>query len=250
MRKTPFAIALLLGLAAGVAPRSARAFSPGEETVFSVSYLSLPTGEGRILVGKPEGDVWPVIFQAKTEGVAGFIDIREHLVSYWDAPAKSSRGSDLRAYEVGDYHADTARFDRANSKATLVVQRKNRRTEETFDIDPAALDLTGAFMWLRLQPMEVGHRYEHPVVTGSKQFTLVAEVLGRETIDTPAGKFETVKVQVRTALDGKFSTKRDSFMWLSDDPRHVLVRASADFAVGSIVATLKSYRPGDEVASR
>ena len=57
-------------------------------------------------------------------------------------------------------------------------------------------------------------------------------------------------MQVRTQLEGKFSTKRDSFMWVSDDPRHVLVRAPADFAVGSIVATLKSYRPGGQVAAR
>jgi uncharacterized protein DUF3108 len=39
-------------------------------------------------------------------------------------------------------------------------------------------------------------------------------------------------------------------MWLSDDSRHVLVRASADFAVGSIVATLKSYRPGAQLVAR
>src|SRR5574340_1504813 len=107
-----------------------------------------------------------------------------------------------------------------------------------------ALDLTGAFMWLRLQPLVVGHRYELPVVSGPKQFTLVAEVLGREKVDTPVGAFQALKVKVRTALEGKFSTQRDSFMWLSDDPRHILVRASADFAVGSIVATLKSYKAG------
>lgn len=241
------AIAAILAFAA-----SARAdgFAPGEETVFSVHYLSLPTGEGRIVVGKPEGEVWPVIFQARTDGVAGFIDIREHLVSYWDAAARLSRGSDLRAYEVGDYHVDSARFDRANGQATVVVSRKGKRTEKTFTIPADALDLTGAFMWLRLQPLELGHRYELPIVSGSRQFTLVAEVLGRERIDTPAGRFQTLKVKVRTALEGKFSTQRDSFMWLSDDPRHILVRASADFAVGSIVATLKSYKPGGEVAAR
>ena len=55
---------------------------------------------------------------------------------------------------------------------------------------------------------------------------------------------------MRTALEGKFSTKRDSSLWLSDDPRHVLVRLSADFAVGSIVATLKSYRPGRRSSRR
>ncbi|GAO04978.1 DUF3108 domain-containing protein [Anaeromyxobacter sp. PSR-1] len=239
----------LAALLAAVPASRADAFAPGEETVFSVRYLNLPTGEGRIVVGQPEGDVWPVIFQAKTEGVAGFIDIREHLVSYWDATARMSRGSDLKAYEVGDYHVDSARFDRANGQATVVVQRKGKRKEKTFPIAADAHDLTSAFMWIRLQPLTMGHRYELPVVSGSKQFTLVAEVVGQERIETPAGTFPTLKVKVRTALEGKFSTSRDSYMWLSDDPRHILVRASADFAVGSIVATLKSYRPGGEVAA-
>jgi hypothetical protein len=130
------------------------------------------------------------------------------------------------------------------------VQRKSGRKEKTFAITPDVHDLTSAFMWLRLQDLQVGHRHELPVCSGDKQFTLVAEVLGREDVETPAGKFATVKVKVRTALEGKFSTKRDSYMWLSDDSRHILVRASADFAVGSIVATLKSYRPGAELAIR
>jgi predicted heme/steroid binding protein len=236
-------------LAAATAAR-ANAFLPGEETVFQVRFLNLPTGEGRIVVGEPQGDIWPVVFQAKTEGVAGFIDIREHLVSYWDAAARLPRGMDLRAYEVGDFHVDTARFDRVNQKATISSTFNGRRTEKTFAVPADVHDLTSAFMWLRLQNLEPGQRYDIPVVASSKQFTVVAEVLGRESVETPAGTFPTVKVKIRTALDGKFSTKRDSYMWLSDDGRHILVRASADFAVGSIVATLKSYRPGSPLAAR
>jgi Protein of unknown function (DUF3108) len=232
------------------APLLARAFSPGEETLFAITYLNLPTGEGRIAVGKPEGDIWPVFFQARTAGVAGLIDIREHLVSYWDARTKLTRGSDLRAYEIGDFHADSARFDRESGKATVRVERKGQTRVQTFDVARDAQDLTSAFMWIRLQPLEVGQRYEVPVASGSRQFTLVADVLGRERVEVPAGTFDTVRVKVRTQLDGKFSTKRDSTMWLTDDPRHVLVRASADFAIGSIVAELKRYTPGSTVAQR
>ena len=241
------AAAALLVLAAAA---RADAFAPGEETVFQVRFLNLPTGEGRILVGDPQGQVWPVVFQAKTDGIAGFIDIREHLVSYWDAAVRLPRGMDLRAYEVGDYHVDSARFDRVNLKATISRTFNGRRSEQTFPVPADVHDLTSAFMWLRLQPLGPGQRYDIPVVASSKQFTVVAEVLGREPVETPVGTFATVKVKVRTALEGKFSTKRDSFMWLSDDPRHVLVRASADFAIGSIVATLKSYRPGASLAMR
>jgi hypothetical protein len=248
MKRTRAVAAAALLSAARVA--GAEAFAPGEETVLQVRYLNLPTGEGRIIVGQPSGDVWPLIFQAKTQGVAGFIDIREHLVSYWDNATRLTRGFDLRAYEVGDFHMESTRFDRASGKATYEKQRKGDRAVKTFEVPANIHDLTSALMWLRLQPLQPGQHYEVPVCAGSRQFTLVADVLGRETIDTPAGTFASVKLKVRTGLVGKFSTKRDSFMWLSDDPRHVLVRMSADFAVGSIVATLKSYRPGTQVASR
>ncbi len=244
------ALTSAVALAAVPAAR-ADAFSPGEETVLDVTYLGLPTGEGRIVVGDPAGDVWPVIFQAKTRGVVGFIDIREHFVTYWDAIARLTRGSDLRAFEVGDYHQDSQRFDRTNLQATLTVERKGRTSKRTMPIAADVQDLTSAFMWLRLQPLEPGQRYEVPVVASDKPFTLVAEVQGREEVDAPAGKFRTVKLKIRTELDGKFSTKRDTSLWLSDDPRHVLVKASADFVVGSIVAKLKSYRPGSaQVAAR
>jgi hypothetical protein len=237
-------------LIAAARTATAEAFAPGEETVMQFRYLNVPTGEGRITVGQPAGDVWPVIFQAKTDGIAGFIDIREHLVSYWDSTSQLTRGFDLRAYEVGDYKVESTRFDRANRKAINERRLKGNRSVKTLDVPENVHDLTSALMWLRLQPLQPGERHEVPVCSGTRQFTLVAEVLERETVETPAGTFPSVKMKVRTAFEGKFSTKRDSFIWLSDDARHVIVRMSAEFAVGSIVATLKSYRPGTTVASR
>jgi hypothetical protein len=237
-------------LVAAARPASAAPFAPGEETVMTFRYLNVPSGEGRITVGQPAGPVWPVIFQARTDGIAGLFDIREHLVSYWDHGARLPRGFDLRAYEVGDFKTETTRFDRVNGKATFERHRKGKTSVNTFEIPPDVQDLTSALMWLRHQPLEPGERHDVPICSGTRQFTLVAEVVGRDSVETPVGTFPAVKVKVRTAFEGKFSTKRDTFLWLSDDPRHVLVRMSADFAVGSVVATLKSYRAGTEVAAR
>ncbi len=241
----------VLALAAFLTASSARAnpISPGEETVLAVRYLGIPTGEGRIAVGQPSGDVWPVFFQARTAGVVGFLDIREHLVSYWDEAARLPLGSDLRAVELGDYHQDSTRFDRASNQVTVTVERKSGKKVKIGSVPVNAHDLTSAFMALRLLPLSLGQRVELPVCSGVECFTLVADVQARERVNTPAGTFEALKVKVRTELKGKFSTKRDTWLWLSDDPRHVLVQVSADFAVGSVVATLKSYKPGGEVAS-
>jgi hypothetical protein len=212
--------------------------------------LNLPTGTARIRVGRPEGDIWPVFFQARTGGVAKLLDIREHLVSYWNTARMASLGSDLEAHEVGDLHADRARFNQDGPSVTVVEQRAGRAAkEEVLLVPEGTLDLAGAFFWLRFQPLAVGSRYELPVLSGTTQFLLIAQVLGEEEVKTPAGTFPCRKIGVRTAFHGKFSTRRDSFLWLSLDPGHALVGASADFAVGSVVAELVSYRPGGEVGA-
>jgi hypothetical protein len=244
------AAAALLSSAASVA--RAEAFFPGEESVFQLKVLDIPSGEARVSVGAPAGPIWPVILQARTGGLAGIVDVREHLVSYWDASRRQSRGYDLRAYEVGDYHEDRGRFDRPNGKATLERSRRSGdRSTSTYDVSAGALDITAALMWLREQELAPGDRREVPVWSGGKPFALAAQVLGREEIETPAGRFQTVKVQIRASEEaGKFSTRRASFVWFSDDPRHVIVKMAADLGLGRIVATLRSYRPGPEIAVR
>jgi hypothetical protein len=234
------------------APLAARAgglpFLPGEQMDLAVAWLRIPTGRARITVGRAEGAVWPVILQARTEGVARIADIRQHLVAYWDTETLLSRGLDLSAVEVGYRHTDRARFDRESGKATLVVQGKHL-TEKTRDIPRGAQDFLSAFMWLRLQRLAPGDSYQVPIVASDKNFTLVATVVGREVVEAPAGRFQTVKVQVQTAFEGQFQTRRDSALWFSDDPRHVLVQADADFVIGSLVAKLDSYTPGNAALS-
>jgi hypothetical protein len=102
-----------------VPPRPATAFAPGEETVFQVRYLNLPTGEGRIAVGKAEGGVWPVIFQVRTNGVAS-PNTSAAPVTYWDSSANLTRGRTC-AHTRSALSLDSACFS-ANARPS--VQRK------------------------------------------------------------------------------------------------------------------------------
>lgn len=233
--------------APGNAP--AAAFAPGEEIDLTLDYLHIRAGRARLIVGRPEGTVWPVICQATTDGAAALLDIREHYVSYWDADARTSRGSDLNAIEVGDRHTDRARFDRDGGKATVQVIRKGKVRESTHDVPRDVHDLASALLYLRVQPLAPGAHFEYPVFYGTDLFTLRADVEGEETVKTPAGRFDTLRVKVRLGFKDKFKTRRDSYIWFSNDVRHIPVRMSADFAIGSVVATLSGYRPGAQFAA-
>lgn len=244
------ALALLM-TGSSIPPAAADdAFLPGEVTTLAIRYLGLPTGEGTITVGQPSGDVWPVIFQARTTGLVGLLDVREHLTCLWDAGTGLPRGSDLRAVELGDHHADSARFDREAGTATVTVQRRARRSEQVVPVPPDAHDLTSAVMWLRRQPLAAGQVHRVPVLAGAKVFTLEATVERAERLDTPAGAFDALRVRARLELSGQFATRRDVVAWFSDDPRHLLVRLEAEFSFGAVVAELRRYRAGAEVAVR
>lgn len=244
------ALALAMTLSALPAHAFADAFLPGEETTLGLRYLGLPTGEGTITVGQPAGDLWPVVFQARTSGLVGLFDVREHLTCLYDAATGLSRGSDLRAVELGDRHADSLRFDREAGTATVTVERPSRRSQKTVEVPPGAHDLTSAVLWLRRQPLAAGQVHRVPVVTGARLFTLTATVEGTDRVETPAGTFEALRVRARVELGGQFATRRDVVAWFSDDARHVLVKLEAEFAFGSVVAELRRYRAGELVAAR
>ena len=176
---------------AGGAPRptaAPAAFAPGEEIDLTLDYLHVRAGRVKLAVGRPEGAVWPMICQARTEGAASLLDIREHFVSYWDAEAQASRGSDLNAIEIGDRHTDRARFDREEGKAVVRVMRKGRLRESTHDVPPGVQDLASALLFLRLQQLEPGARFEYPVFHGTSTFMLEAQVEGRERVETPPSR--------------------------------------------------------------
>lgn len=244
------AVLALVAAAPGPALAEAAApFGPGEQIDLAIDYLHVHAAQARLLVGRAEGSIWPVVFQARTDGVVGLVDIREHLVSYWDADARVSRGTDLNAIEVGDRHTDRARFDRENGKVAVRVLRQGLTRERTIDVPRDVEDLASALLQLRYRPLAPGDHVELPVFTGVVTRTFTADVEGRERIETPAGKFAAVRVRVRMGLADQFATRRDAQLWLSDDPRHVPLRMTAEFAVGSVTATLVGYHPGAQVTA-
>jgi hypothetical protein len=144
----------------------------------------------------------------------------------------------------GSYrHTDTVSFDRFANRAKV---REKGKYDNTYliDVPPDATDFIGLVYRLRTLPLEDGARYAFNVLSGRDQNKVIATVVGREKIETKAGTFEAVKVRVPTGFTGKFSEKKPTFVWFSDDDRRVVVRITADFSIGNATANLVSYTPG------
>lgn len=253
---TVLAAAVALGLggtgqaAKGAAAGTGHPFGPGEMCVYDVHYGPIHTGQARILVGSGEAiagqDVWPIVVQAQTNDVFSHVFlVHDEFVTLWSPKAAASVGFDFHADENGRRRFTRARLDPVKGRA--IVERQvpgGRLRRKDYRIGPTAHDIASAMFWLRTRPLTVGDREQVRVFTGHRTWTLVARVEGRETITTPAGRYRTVRVRIRTHFHGKLAARRDIVLWMTDDPSHIPVRIEAPLVLGSLRADLARYLPG------
>lgn len=234
-------------LLAALAGSAALPFAPGERMEFDVSYLGMRMGKARISVGRPEGEILPVFLETRSVGLAAVVKLRQQLASYLDIETGLPRSSSLDSVEGSYHHVDTADFDRRAGKAKV---RERGKYDNTYlvDVPPDTLDFVALVFKLRTLPLEPGARHPFDVLAGRKVNHVVAEVVGRESVKTKAGRFQAVKVRVPTGFSGKFSEKNPTFVWFSDDARRVVVQITTDFAIGHATASLTAHIPGDPPA--
>jgi hypothetical protein len=244
---------LLCGLVAGVAfadgqPRAGRAFGPGEQVKYSVSYLGVVAGSATVTVGaetKQWGQpVWPLVTVARSESVADVYPIRERFVSYWDERGQRTVGSDFYSEENHKKLYQRIRLDGSDKAQVLKKYEGQDSVEETRDVPAQVHDMESVAFVLRNKDLDVGQTYEAPVFTGSKSFVVKGTVEAKETLSTALGAREVFRVRVETDFSGGLAAKRDMLAYFSADARKVPVRVAADFLIGTIVAELVSYEPG------
>lgn len=101
------------------------------------------------------------------------------------------------------------------------------------------LDDTAFFYFVRTVPLEVGRRYEFDRYFRPDRNPVVLEVLGRDTIDVPAGRFPTIVIKPTIKGRGILADASEPRMWLSDDDRRIMVQLKTRFPFGVITFRLK-----------
>jgi hypothetical protein len=112
------------------------------------------------------------------------------------------------------------------------------------DIPPLSQDSLSQLYFLRTLPLKTGDHLAFPLVSEGRVLVSTAEVLGREELDSPMGKVRTVKIRPETRYQGRLKRVGDSFVWLTDDDRRIIVRVEARVKLGTVAATLKKFDPG------
>lgn len=122
-----------------------------------------------------------------------------------------------------------------------------RPLEDAQDVEmpEAALDEVALLYLVRTMPLEVGRTYRFDRLFEQDGNPVVLEVLRRETVRVPAGRFETIVVRPVVETGGLFGDEGRAEVYMTDDDRRLIVKIASTMKVGRIDMLLTEYRADD-----
>ncbi len=242
LRRSAAALFLLLAAPGGEA-QSPRVlpFGPGEVATYQVKLGALTVGRGSLSVaGIVEVQGQPTFHTVMTiAGGNALVRVNDRLESWID-----TRGLFSRRYHENKHEA---RFRRNRTydffPETRSFVRENGDTGSIPTAQP--LDDLSFIYFARTLPLETGATYTLPRYYKTDGNPVVLQVLRRETVDVPAGRFNTIVVRPVIQTDGLFGEGGRAEVYFSDDQHRipVLIRSRVPI-LGSLSMHLRTFQPG------
>lgn len=243
---------LALAVPAGSAGQSARQLSPPTATIgaaYAIQPLSsnfrLPVGQTFVydadwrlwtagnatIKVENTGSEYHVSATADSVGVVAMLyRVADRFDSYFDSRTLCSSRI-VKHTEEGTHKRETnIRFDYQRRKSVLDERnlKDNQVKHQEEDIPPCVTDVLSGIMYGASLPLQIGATYRFPLNDGGKTMDVQAHVEGKEEVKTPAGTFQTLRVQPE-ADSGILKKRGKIWVWYTDDGQHipVLMRARA-----------------------
>lgn len=114
------------------------------------------------------------------------------------------------------------------------------------------LDDFAFFYFVRTVDLEVGERYEYNRYFRPDRNPVVLEVLERDTLDLPAGRFPSIVVHPIIQGRGILAEGKEARMWISEDDRRLVVQLKVKFSFATITLRLKEIadEPPEDMLQR
>jgi hypothetical protein len=116
---------------------------------------------------------------------------------------------------------------------------KGTATHKEANIPACVMDSLGSVFYVQSQTLAVGETVYFPLADSMRTVTVGMKAEAKEEIKTPAGTFQTIKVQA-TADEGVVKNRGSIWIWYTDDPRHLPVQIQARLFWGTITFHLQS----------
>ena len=230
-----------------IAPPMRVPFGPGEHLIYKLKLGPFSVGEGHMEViglDSVRGELTYHTSLRMEGGIIGFRvrDIFQSWFSVQDLVSqrfiKDQREGGYRAYRHYEFFPKERRFERGDND-----EARDMPTDQP-------LDDVSFLYFVRSLPLEVGDEYSFDRYFREGGNPVVIRVLRIETIDVPAGRFETIVVRPIIRTKGLFSQGGEAELYFTNDERKLLVMMKSKVpVVGSLTLHLKSFTEGHPLRS-
>lgn len=220
-------------------PRSDWQFPTGQTYVYAAQWRVFNAGVATLRMEKA-GRENRIIGTADAAGaVAVLYHVQDRFEAFFDPASFCSRNLSRHIEEGFRRVESTVTFDYAKGKAVLDQKnlKKNETRHEEHEIPSCVTDVLSGIYYAASLPLEPGRSFTFPLNDGGTTVNVNLRVEAREQVKTPAGTFNTVRVQPE-ASSGVLKEKGRIWIWYSDDT-HVPVQMRARMYWGTLTFTLQ-----------
>lgn len=220
-------------------PAPGYAFPNKQTLTFAVDWRVF-TGGTAIFHLEQQGDLLRINATADTVGTVNMLfPVIDRFQSAMDIHTGCSTGFSKQIQEGRRKISSDLTFDAG--RQNLVERNLVRGTQksDSASIPACVTDSLSAIFYVASQRLQVGQDVRFPLADAMRTVTVVMKVEGREEVKTPAGTFQTLRVQP-TAEEGVVKNRGKIWIWYTDDARHMPVQIQARLFWGTITFRLQS----------
>jgi hypothetical protein len=229
---------LLMSLSAGFA------LQIPERLEYDLTWFGILAGYASIEVKDKDDEVQFISNAISAPVISAFYKVEDSAVSTLrKGPHKTLPGilqNNRVKISEGTHRKDReSQFDIRHKKLTFIDHLKDERVVyDKEKITEDTMDALTCFYHVRYQPLEVGKTLYAHLFDNKKFYVLEVQVLKREEIETPLGKFNTILIKPILLTEGIFGRKGEVLIWLTDDEKRLPVLLKTKVKIGSIKATM------------
>ena len=224
------------------APQPTYPYPRSETLTFSVDWRVFTAGTA-VFHLEQAGDLMKVTATADTIGNINMVfPVIDKFQSGFDMKTGCSTGFSKQIQEGRRKITSDLTFDSRAGKQHEVAKNlvKGTSKEQTASIPACVQDSLSAIFYVATRPLTVGQQVRFPLADSMRTVTVAMKVEGKEEIKTPAGTFQTIRVQP-TADEGIVKNRGNIRIWYTDDARHIPVQIRAQLFWGTITFHLQTY---------
>lgn len=234
----------LLTLSADTPPTAVdRAIASGETLQFDLSWLRITGGSATMTIAPVDGDATKLRITSLAQSSPAFSRIF-HVRDEIESVISRETFSTLL------YRKNLREGKRRKDETTVVDPERGIATRKGKEhpVPNPVFDPLSIIYHLRKLDLSPGNVHRFSIVADGKVYEVAAEVVERQIVATPAGRFKAVLVEPH--MKGSSGVFRDDgsrlLIWYSDDELRLPLRIRSEVKFGTITATLRSWKNGTE----